>query len=105
MNDNRGALLLARNHSFHLRTKHVDERHHFVRHALHEGLIDIEYLPSEEMSANFLTKGLPKEKHYRCLKQLGTGTVLVGGDGASIQGGVKDLYLTPLICAHCADDA
>jgi len=86
MNDNRGALLLAQNHTFHARTKHVDVRHHFVRHALQEGLIDIEHLPSEEMPADFLTKGLPKEKHYRCMEQLGIGILLVGEDGASIQG-------------------
>jgi len=86
MNDNRGALFLARNHTFHARTKHVDVRHHFVRHALHQSLIDIEHLPSEEMPADFLTKGLPKEKHYRCLKQIGVETVPIDGDGASIQG-------------------
>jgi len=86
MNDNRGALLLAQNHTFHARTKHVDARHHFVRQALHEGLVEIDHLPSGEMPADFLTKGLPREKHHRCLRQIGVGTIFVDGDGASIQG-------------------
>lgn len=71
MNDNRGAQLLARNHVFHARSKHIDVRHHFIREVLHGGKLEIKYLPSEEMPANFLTKGLIKDKHYKCLDLIG----------------------------------
>lgn len=65
MNDNRGAQLLAQNHTFHARLKHIDVRHHFVRDILREGRLEIKHIPSDKMSADFLTKGLTKDKHYK----------------------------------------
>lgn len=71
MNDNRGAQFLATNHMFHARSKHIDLRHHFIREILHDGKLEIKYLPSEKMPADFLTKGLTKDKRFRCLGQVG----------------------------------
>lgn len=65
--DNRGAQLLAWNHTFHAMSKHIDVRHHFVRDILREFHLEIKYLSSEGMPADFLTKGLTKDKHYKCL--------------------------------------
>lgn len=46
-------------------------RHHVVREVLKDGHVDIKYMPTEDMSADVLTKGLSKEKHRRCLELLG----------------------------------
>lgn len=71
-NDNRGAKLLAENQVFHQRTKHIDIRYHFIRAVLARGRdIYLEYLPTEEMIADVLTKALPGPKHHHCLKQMG----------------------------------
>lgn len=71
--DNMGAKKLAENPVFHARSKHIDVRHHFVRSALKEKLIDIRHVSTEDMGADVLTKGLPGPKHRRCLELLGLG--------------------------------
>lgn len=71
MNDNRGAQLLAHNHTFHARSKHIDIKHHFIREVLLRGQLEIKHIPSEEMPADFLTKGLTKDKHHKCLDLVG----------------------------------
>ena len=57
--DNQGCIALAKNPVQHARTKHIDIRHHFVRQALQEKQIVLQYVPTEEMSADLLTKALP----------------------------------------------
>lgn len=56
-NDNQGTGWLYKNSVFHNHTKHVDIRHHFVRETIERGDIEVEYLPTEEMLINVLTKG------------------------------------------------
>jgi len=70
-NDNQGAGQLARNPVFHKRTKHVDIRHHFVRELVEEGTISVNYIPTTEMPADILTKGLGASKHNTCKTSLG----------------------------------
>lgn len=65
--DNTGAKKLAENP----RMKHIDVRHHYVRDALKNGIITLEYLQTSEMAADVLTKGLPRPKYVKCLKLLG----------------------------------
>ena len=60
MEDNQGAIALAKNPVAHARTKHIDIRFHYVREAVQEGTITLSYCPSEEMIADLLTKPLPK---------------------------------------------
>lgn len=73
-NDNLGAQKLAENPMYHRRTKHIDLRHHFVRETIQNGDIVIEYLKSEDMTADILTKALPRAKHDRCIRGLGIET-------------------------------
>ena len=69
MEDNQGAIAIARNPVSHSRTKHIDIRYHYVREALERGIIDIEYCPTEFMAADLLTKPLPKSRFetLRCM--------------------------------------
>ncbi|XP_051166009.1 uncharacterized protein LOC127284555 [Leptopilina boulardi] len=69
-NDNMGALKLSENPVFHTRSKHIDVRHHFIQDSLKNGLIKINYLPTEAMVADILTKGLPVPKHRNCVQLL-----------------------------------
>ncbi|XP_077277091.1 uncharacterized protein LOC143905509 isoform X1 [Temnothorax americanus] len=55
-NDNQGARELAHNPVYHGRSKHIDIRHHFIREVLNEHPVKLEYLPTEEMVADVLTK-------------------------------------------------
>ena len=65
--DNRSSLRLAENPVLHSRSKHIDIRHHFVRDALRDKKIGLEYVATEGQVADFLTKGLPKPKHLWCV--------------------------------------
>ena len=58
--DNQGAIELAKNAKFHNRTKHIDICHHFVRERVLSNEIRVIYCPSEDMTADIMTKGLPK---------------------------------------------
>lgn len=69
--DNCGARKIAENPVFHNRTKHIDVRHHYVREVLRSGLLGVEYIPTEDMASDILTKGTPAPKHGKCVTLLG----------------------------------
>ena len=60
MGDNQGAIAIARNPVAHARTKHIDIQYHYIREALKEGIIDLRFCPTNEMTAALLTKPLPR---------------------------------------------
>lgn len=74
-NDNQGADSMARNPVFHGRAKHIakhiDLRYHFVRETIQKKRICVKYLPTEEMIADVLTKGLSTPKHQNCVRKMG----------------------------------
>ena len=69
--DNQGAIALAKNPQFHARTKHIDTNVHFVREKQAEGVITLEYIPTEQQLADGLTKPLPREPFQRFRSSLG----------------------------------
>lgn len=69
--DNKSAIDLSETNGYNARTKHIDIRHHFVRHSVQEDLVHVEYLPTEGMLADIFTKPLSQEKHLFCAKGLG----------------------------------
>jgi len=64
--DNQSAIALTKEHQYHVHTKHIDIRFHFIRWIVEEGKIRIIYCPTDEMVADTLTKALPsaKVKHF-----------------------------------------
>ncbi|KAI5317697.1 hypothetical protein L3X38_037404 [Prunus dulcis] len=54
-------------HFFHQRTRHINRRYHFIREALQERVINMQFCRSEEQLADIFTKALPKDrfKHLR----------------------------------------
>ncbi|KAI5312594.1 hypothetical protein L3X38_041767 [Prunus dulcis] len=68
--DNMSAISMAKNPVFHQRTRHINRRYHFIREALQEGVINMQFCRSEEQLADIFTKALPKDrfKHLRCIK-------------------------------------
>ncbi|KMQ94068.1 copia protein [Lasius niger] len=69
--DNKGAVDLAKNAGYRPKTKHIDTRHHFIRECIEEGTINVKFIPTEEMAADALTKGLFGPKQLECRKQIG----------------------------------
>ncbi|KIP03168.1 hypothetical protein PHLGIDRAFT_78019 [Phlebiopsis gigantea 11061_1 CR5-6] len=64
--DNQSAIAIAKDDRHHTRTKHIDIRYHFVRYHLEHKNIALSYCPTEDMTADILTKALPslKAKHF-----------------------------------------
>lgn len=68
--DNQSAAKLATNPVFHKRSKHVDIRYHYIREAVDNGVITLSYMPTEQMTADVLTKALPPCKHLSFVQDM-----------------------------------
>jgi ribonuclease HI len=64
--DSQSAIALTKDGSYHARTKHIDIRYHFIRYVVQNGSINLIYCPTDDMTADILTKPLPniKAKHF-----------------------------------------
>jgi Reverse transcriptase (RNA-dependent DNA polymerase)/Pol polyprotein, beta-barrel domain/gag-polypeptide of LTR copia-type/GAG-pre-integrase domain len=60
--DNQSAIAIAQNERFSERTKHFEVGHHFVREKLEDGIISLEYIPTDKQPADILTKPLAADK-------------------------------------------
>lgn len=56
--DNQSAIAMSRNPQFHGRSKHIEIKYHFIREKIAQKEIELEYCPTSNMLADFLTKGL-----------------------------------------------
>jgi len=54
--DNQGALALSKNPTKHSKAKHIDIRYHFVRECYEKGVLELEYIPSNDNYADIFTK-------------------------------------------------
>ena len=72
--DNRSAINHSVNVMYHGRSKHIDISHHFLKDLVADNKIKIEYLSTEDMVADILTKGLSFPERYHCCKLLGINT-------------------------------
>src|SRR2546423_10297693 len=69
--DNQSVLALSKNPVSHARAKHIDVRHHFVHDAIQNNVIWVQHIPTEDMTADSLTKALGREKHWKCTTRMG----------------------------------
>jgi hypothetical protein len=58
--DAQGAMDLATNARFSQKTKYINIRHYFIRDYINTKEIDLKYIPTGEITANILTKSLPR---------------------------------------------
>ena len=70
--DNKGAMDLAHNNSFHVRTKHISLRYHFIQEAVEQKAVELGYRWTEDMPADLFTKPLSRARleHLRALMGL-----------------------------------
>ena len=71
LSDNQAAKKQAVNPVTSKRSKHIRLREHFIREAVAEGTVKIEYVPTENMNADILTKGLTGSKFINFRRNLG----------------------------------
>jgi hypothetical protein len=60
--DNMSAISMAKNPVFHQKTRHINKKYHFIREALQEGVINMQFCRSEEQLADIFTKAFPKDR-------------------------------------------
>jgi hypothetical protein len=85
--DNQAALKLATDDNYRARTKHIDIRYHFIRQVVSAGEIVVVYCPTDDMTADVLTKALPAWKVARHVAGLGIhqGQTALAGECCGIQ--------------------
>ena len=69
--DNQGAVKLLKNPITSLRSKHIDVIYHFARERVARKEVVFEYVKTEHMLADFLTKPVAEGKHTFCRDGLG----------------------------------
>jgi hypothetical protein len=69
--DNQGALRLTGNPEFHARPRYIDVQYRYFRELKEAGVIEVEYIPTEEMAADCLTKPLKRRTFTANLKMVG----------------------------------
>lgn len=95
MSDNQGSIALSKNPEHHARSKHIHIRHHYVREQVLLGTVKFEYVSTNEMTADILTKALSRDRHALLTKKMGidarpiarihslSGSVEVGNGGSA----------------------
>ena len=69
--DSESAIHLAKNSAFHLKTKNIQLRYHFIRSILEDGHLKLEKIHTSQNPADMLTKGVTREKLSSCLVSVG----------------------------------
>jgi hypothetical protein len=70
MCDNKSTICLSKNPEFHSRSKHIDIKYHFIKEKINDKTINIEFVSTDDMIADILTKAVSRIKHYKALEQL-----------------------------------
>ena len=73
--DNQSAIALAHSGQYHARTKHIDIRYHFIRYIIEASSIKLIYIPTNQQTADTLTKALPSTKAKHFATEMGLRTV------------------------------
>ena len=60
--DNQSCIKMCHNPVMHKRSKHIDTKLHFIRERVENKEVKIHYVPTEEITADILTKSLPRVK-------------------------------------------
>jgi hypothetical protein len=69
--DSDNAIHLAKNRAFHLKTKNIQLRYHFIRSILEDGNLNLEKIHTSQNPPDILTKGLMRDKLSSCSISIG----------------------------------
>jgi hypothetical protein len=68
--DNQACIALAKDPVAHSRTKYIDVRYHYIRELVTGGKVTVDYCPTEDMTADILTKPLVLQTFQHCRDKL-----------------------------------
>ncbi|MBW0591454.1 hypothetical protein O181_131169 [Austropuccinia psidii MF-1] len=69
--DNQGAMSLAKNPQVNKRSKHFDVIFHWIQEKTANNTVKVDYIATQEMLADGLTKALARPSHATFLKNIG----------------------------------
>lgn len=75
--DNKGALSLLINNSYSSRTKHIDIKTRYIRENIENRTVTVNYLPTNEMPADILTKAVSVEKIRKHSAKIGLNNPII----------------------------
>jgi hypothetical protein len=71
LGDNQGAIVLTKNPHLHERSKHIDIYYHFIYDLAEKGRLIVDFIPTNIMAANGMTKPLLSVAFKRFKRLLG----------------------------------
>ena len=69
--DNQSCIKMCEDLMFHARTKYINNKFHYVRNLVQDGIVKLQYVSSEDQVADILTKSLPNKKFEYLRSMLG----------------------------------
>lgn len=69
--DNQSTIKVGRNPEHHSRMKHINTKYHWLREQVEDKVFSLEYIPTDRMRADVLTKPLSRVLHEKCCELLG----------------------------------
>ena len=69
--NNQSAIALTKEHQYHMHTKHINIRFHFICWIIEDGKLHLIYRPTKEMVADMFMKALPSTKVKHFARELG----------------------------------
>ena len=60
--DNTSCIILSKDLVFHGKTKHINNKYHCIQKLVHVGVLQVQYISTDEQISNILTKPLSKGK-------------------------------------------
>ncbi|RVW71154.1 Retrovirus-related Pol polyprotein from transposon TNT 1-94 [Vitis vinifera] len=69
--DSQSAIFLAKNSTFHSKSKHIQTKYHFIRYLVEDKLVILEKICGSKNPADMLTKGVTIEKLKLCAASIG----------------------------------
>lgn len=68
------AIHLAKNSTFHAKSKHIDVRYHWIRDVLDAKFLELEKIHTDDNGSDMMTKALPRGKFETCRSIAGMAT-------------------------------
>ena len=69
--DNQSVIHLVKNSTYHLKSKHINVRYHWIRDVLDQKQLQLEKIHTTKNVSDMMTKSLPKEKLESCKQRAG----------------------------------
>ena len=69
--DSQPAIAVSKNPEHHSRMKTIDVMYHWLREKVEKGLLKLQFVPTDDMVADVLTKALVRIKCEKCRTRLG----------------------------------